>query len=288
MDLIEQLNHHDDFTEAEKAIIQFILDNPRKITANTTAAQIAQKAYSSASTVVRLCRKLGYSSFAEFKTNLITQYQKREDAAIYVDATIPFKSSDSQKHVLKQLTELGSITLYQTLSLIDYDTYDRIIKMLVSAKCIDMYGAGTNVKLLYDFATKMGSIHRQVSISPDHHQQLLYAASNFTDHCAIIVSYSGETAVTLQYASLLKKNNIPSISITSNHHNSLTDITDEHLYLASSENIAYQNTKIGSFSSGISILTLMNYLYAGVFLHDYDVNYEILVNDRGIFNEDQK
>lgn len=101
MDLIEQLNHHDDFTEAEKAIIQFILDNPSKITANTTAAQIAQKAYSSASTVVRLCRKLGYSSFAEFKTNLITRYQKREDAAIYVDATIPFKSSDSQKHVLK-------------------------------------------------------------------------------------------------------------------------------------------------------------------------------------------
>lgn len=288
MDLIERLNHHDDFTEAEKAIIQFILDNPSKITANTTAAQIAQKAYSSASTVVRLCRKLGYSSFAEFKTNLITRYQKREDAAIYVDATIPFKSSDSQKHVLKQLTELESMALYQTLSLIDYDTYDRIVKMLVSSKCIDVYGAGSNVKLLYDFATKMGSIHRQVSISPDHHQQLLYAASNFTDHCAIIVSYSGETAPTLQYASLLKKNNIPSISITNNQHNSLTSITNEHLYLASSENIAYQNTKIGSFSSGISIFTLMNFLYAGVFLHDYDSNYEILLNDRIIFNENQR
>lgn len=180
------------------------------------------------------------------------------------------------------------MTLYQTLSLIDYDTYDRIVKMLVSSKCIDVYGAGSNVKLLYDFATKMGSIHRQVSISPDHHQQLLYAASNFTDHCAIIVSYSGETASTLQYASLLKKNNIPSISITNNQHNSLTSITNEHLYLASSENIAYQNTKIGSFSSGISIFTLMNFLYAGVFLHDYDSNYEILLNDRIIFNENQR
>lgn len=288
MDLIERLNHHDDFTEAENAIIQFILDNPSKITANTTAAQIAQVAYSSASTVVRLCRKLGYSSFAEFKTNFITQYRKHEDAVIYVDATIPFKNSDSPKHVLKQLTGLEAITLDQTLSLIDYDTYDRVIRMLVSAKCIDVYGAGSNVKLLYDFATKMGSIHRQVSINPDHHQQLLCAASNFTDHCAIIVSYSGETAPTLQYASLLKKGGIPSISITSNHHNSLTAITNEHLYLASSENTAHQNTKIGSFSSGISILTLMNYLYAGVFLHDYDSNYEILLNDRMIFNENPK
>lgn len=288
MDLIELLSQHDDFTEAENAIIQFILDNPSEITANTTAAQIAQKAYSSASTVVRLCRKLGYSSFAEFKTNFITQCQKREDAVIYVDATIPFKSTDSQKDVLKQLTELESIALYQTLSLINYDAFERIIKMLVSSKCIDVYGAGSNVKLLYDFATKMGSIHRQVSISPDHHQQLLSAASNFTDHCAIIISYSGETAHALQYASLLKKSNIPSISITSNKHNSLTAITNEHLYLASSENIAYQNTKIGSFSSGISIFTLMNYLYAGVFLHDYDSNYEILVNDRIIFNERQR
>lgn len=286
MSLIEQLNHMDDFTDAEKAIIQFILANPGNITADTTAAQIAENAYSSASTVVRLCKKLGYSSFADFKMKFITHYQQHEDAVLYIDATIPFKSSDSQKQVLKQLNELSIITLNQTFSLIDFDSYDRIINILTSAKCIDIYGAGPNVKLLYDFAIKMGSIHRQVRISSDHHQQLVCAASKFTDHCAIIISYSGEKALTLQYASLLKKNNIPTISITNNNHNSLTAMTNEHLYLASSENIAYKNTKIGSFSSGISILTLMNYLYAGVFLHDYDKNFEILVNDRIIFNLD--
>lgn len=254
---------------------------------NTTSAQLGAAAYTSASTVVRLCKKLGCRSFADFKTTFISQYQKRESAHIYVDASLPFKKTDTPEEVMEQLTELERISLRQTHSLMDLQTYGRVVKMLNQASCIDVYGSGNNVKLLHDFAYKMGSIHRQVRISPDHQQQMLCAITEYDNHCAIVVSYSGESTSTLRYARLLKKNHIPTISITSCGSNSLTDITDEHLYIATLESKTYANVKIGAFTSDISIMTIMNYLYAGVFLLDYDRNYQLLLEDRIMFFDDQ-
>lgn len=287
MDIIEQMRNQDNFTSSERDIINLILNNPEMLLSNTTSAQLGAAAYTSASTVVRLCKKLGCRSFADFKTNFISQYRKRESAHLYVDASLPFKSTDTPEEVMGQLTELEGIALRQTHSLIDLRTYNKVVKMLSNASYIDVYGSGNNVKLLHDFAYKMGSIHRQVRISPDHQQQMLCAITKHDDHCAIVVSYSGETTSTLRYARLLKKNHIPTISITSCGSNSLTAITDEHLYIATLESKSYANAKIGAFTSDISIITIMNYLYAGVFLLDYDRNYQRLLEDRIMFSDDQ-
>lgn len=285
MDIIEKILYHlEDFTSSEREIIKIILDNP-EILQSATAKQLSQMAYTSASTVVRLCKKLGCQSYAEFKMNFITQWQKKEKATLYVDATVPFKSSDKIEDVLSQITELENIAIGQTLSLLNFDTYNRVIKMFNKADCIDVYGYGGDVKLLYDFSYKMGSIHKKVNINIDHQEQLLSAAAQYQNHCAILVSYSGETKQTLKYAKLLRKNKTPSISITSLKENSLTTLTDEHLYLASMESKSYSNTKIGAFTSNISIFTLMNYLYTGVFLSNYDKNYQCLLNDQILFDD---
>jgi DNA-binding MurR/RpiR family transcriptional regulator len=288
MNLFNKLHQSENLTSSEKAIIDVITHNPQDIIPTTTAAQLAEKAYSSASTVVRLCRKLGFSNFTEFKTYVISQYQLHEDALVFVDATIPFKKNDDSQKMLRQLTELESITINQLFSLMNYSTFNRVIDILANSDCIDVYGAGANVSLLYDFAYKMGSIHRLVRITPDHQQQMLNAVSNFKNHCAILVSYSGETIQTCRYASLLKEHTIKTISITSNSSNHLVELTDEHLYLASMEHTRYKNTKIGSFATNISIITLMNYLYAGVFKLNYDANYNILLNDRIVFSNSDR
>lgn len=287
MDIIEQMRNQENFTPSEQEIIHLILNKPDTLMSFTTAAQLGAAAYTSASTVVRLCKKLGCRSYGEFKTNFISQYQKRENALLYVDASIPFKSSDTPSDVLSQLTDLEGIALRQTLSLIDLDTYNSIVAMLSAASCIDLYGAACNLNLLWDFAAKMGSIHRRVNINLDQQQQILSAISRHEDHCAIIVSYSGETSATLRCAELVHKSGTPAISITSCGFNSLIACTDKHLYIASLENKSYSQTKIGAFTSNVSIMTIMNYLYAGVFLSDYDSNYRLLLEDHIIFSDDR-
>lgn len=285
MNIVEKLYYHiENFTSSEKEIIKLIFHKP-EVLQTATAKQLGEMAYTSASTVVRLCKKVGCKSYAEFKINFITEYQKLNESKLYVNAQIPFESDDKIEDVLKQITELENISIKQTLSLLNMNTFNQVVKMLNDADCIDVYGYGGNVKLLYDFAYKMGSIHKKVIINIDHQEQLLSAVKKYQNHCAILISYSGETKNTLQYAKLLKKNGIPTVSITSIEDNSLTKLTDIHLYTATLESKSYSVTKIGAFTSNISIITLMNYLYTGVFLLDYNKHYQQLLNDRIFFND---
>jgi DNA-binding MurR/RpiR family transcriptional regulator len=287
MDIIEKMREPKDFTSSEQEIINLILNKPDTLMSSTTAAQLGASAYTSASTVVRLCKKLGCESFSDFKTRFISQYTQREHSKLFVDASLPFKASDDIGTIFNQLTELEEIALRQTLSLVQFDVYEKVIRILHGSSCIDIFGAGADINLLHDFAYKMASIHRQVHINPDHQQQILAAGAGYKDHCAILVSYSGETKHTLRCAELLRSNCIKTISVTNNGANSLTALTDYHLYIASLESRSYKNAKIGAFTSCISIMTIMNYLYAGVFRIDYERNYNYLISDSTVFTGDR-
>lgn len=287
MDIIEKMRCQDNFTTSELEIIKLLLNDPNILLSSPTAAQLGVAAYTSASTVVRLCKKLDCKNFAEFKTQFISDYQQREQTNLYVDADLPFTATDPPEMVLDQLTALEKIAIRLTRSIIDPKDYQTAVKILNAAACIDVYGEGGNVNLLHDFAYKMGRIHHQVHIHQDNQQQLLTASIKHADHCAIVISYSGETPSILRYAKLLKSNNIPTLSITGQEENSLSKITDVHMNIATLESKPCATVKLGTFTSSISIITIMNYLYAGVFQMNYDVHYEHLNEDLLIFLEDR-
>lgn len=287
MDIIEKMRCKENFTTSELEIISLLLNDPNILLSSPTAAQLGAAAYTSASTVVRLCKKLDCKSFAEFKTQFISDYQQREQTNLYVDPDLPFTATDTHETVLDQLTTLEEIAIRLTRSIVDTKDYKTAVEMLYAATCIDVYGEGGNVNLLHDFAYKMGRIHHRVHIHHDNQQQLLSAVTKSDNHCAIIISYSGETPSTLRYAKLLQKNQTPTIAITSQGENSLTAIADVHLHMATLESKPLVNVKLGTFTSNISIITIMNYLYAGIFQMDYDAHYKHLNEDLLIFLKDR-
>lgn len=274
MSIIEQLTSYDFFTSSEKAIIKVIFQDT-ELLKKSTAQELAKAAFTSASTVARLCQKLGCKNYNEFRMQFIAEMEKRQYENTFINASIPFKKNDTPEEILKQLTKLQNIALQETLSLINLENYQRAVQMLANAESIDIYGMGINLHLAYDFAYKMARIHRPVHICLDHQQQLLAAATPAPNHCAILISYSGETTDSIRYASLLHKNKTPLITITSIGNNSVSQYADERLYIASMEK---QFSKIGPFASCISISTILNYLYAGIFSLDYDENYQKLLS----------
>ena len=63
------------------------------------------------------------------------------------------------------------------------------------AQVIDIYGVSGPLRMASDFQYKMFRIGKDVQIAPMVNEQLFQAARCQKDHCAILVSYSGETAV---------------------------------------------------------------------------------------------
>ena len=55
----------------ENAIINYILDKPEE-TSRLTVHQLAEKTYTSASSIIRLCKKNGFSGYKEFIKEFIS------------------------------------------------------------------------------------------------------------------------------------------------------------------------------------------------------------------------
>ena len=273
MGLNEQLRNLDCFTSSEREIIKVLFQDPDFIK-NATAQDLAKAAFTSTSTVVRLCQKLDCKTYSAFRLRFVAEWEQRRFGNVFVDASVPFQASDTPEQVLQHLTDLQCTALKETLALVDMDVYQRAVDMLLEAQSIDIYGTGINLHLAYDFAYKMARIHRRVQIGLDDQQQRLFAATPCPGHCAIVISYSGETPNTVQYACLLHETKTPFISITSAGENSVAQYADERLYIATMEK---QFSKIGAFASYTSMSAIMNYLYAGIFSRNYDQNYQLLL-----------
>lgn len=70
--LLEQLKSEKGFTNHEKDVARYILENLDRIP-EMSAGEVADGAFTSKATVVRLGKKLGLSGYQEFRIKLVTE-----------------------------------------------------------------------------------------------------------------------------------------------------------------------------------------------------------------------
>ena len=248
------------FSKTEKEIVDYIIDqgmNIEKMSAN----EIARNTFTSAPLLVRIAKKLGYSGFNEFKSAYLKElsYMLEETD---VDASIPFLLSDDLMTITKNLALLEKETIQDTQQLNHHDDLQEAVRLLQKAQVIDVYGVLDHFLLAKHFKTLMMYIGKDVQVIDQVTGQKRSACLADESHCAIIISYSGQTREMVEVAE---------ISITCMAENSISRLADVHLYLSSREML---HIKIGDFASTTSLKYLFDILYAGVFSYDYKKNLE--------------
>ena len=257
------------FSKTEREIVDYIIDqgmNIEKMSAN----EIARNTFTSAPLLVRIAKKLGYSGFNEFKSAYLKElaYMLEETD---VDASIPFLLSDDLMTISKNIALLEKETIQDTEQLNHHDELQHAISLLEKTKKIDVYGVLDNILLAKHFQTLMMDIGKDVQVIDQVTGQKRSACLADETHCAIIISYSGQTEEVLEVAEIYYKRQIPFISITCMAENSLSRLADAHLYLSSREML---HIKIGDFASTTSLKYLFDVLYAGIFSKNYKKNLE--------------
>ena len=257
------------FSKTEREIVDYIIDqgmNIEKMSAN----EIARNTFTSAPLLVRIAKKLGYSGFNEFKSAYLKElaYMLEETD---VDASIPFLLSDDLMTISKNIALLEKETIQDTEQLNHHDELQHAISLLEKTKKIDVYGVLDNILLAKHFQTLMMDIGKDVQVIDQVTGQKRSACLADETHCAIIISYSGQTEEMLEVAEIYYKRQIPFISITCMAENSLSRLADAHLYLSSREML---HIKIGDFASTTSLKYLFDVLYAVIFSKNYKKNLE--------------
>lgn len=268
--IIEKLQNQKCMTVAEAGIASYLVAHGRDLKRYSTR-DLADATYTSAATVVRLCKKLGFSGFNEFKDRFLEEQrflEQREDA---VDANFPFTKEDNAMRMANRIAQLHAQTIEDTMSLLHYRDLQKATRLLQRCGRVHIFSFGTTLNQAESFREKMLKIGRRVSISNNLNYQLYEARCLTPNDLAITISYSGETAKILTVAQACRERHVPILALTSYGDNSLTSYADCKLSLSSKERL-FENT--ADFSTHVSVNLLLDILYSSVFLLDYDNNYQ--------------
>ena len=261
------------FSTSEAVIFKYILEQGEKIR-DMSVSYIAQQTYTSAPLLIRIAKKLGYSGWNAFKEDYLKEleylYSSQE-----VDASIPFVVSDDFMTIAHNISTLEIETIQDTISLLDHDHLYKAMRLLRDTEEIDIYGVSEKVLLAQLFAEKMFFIHKHTHICSLPGDAKVQAAMSNQKHCAILISYSGQTEFVLRIAHMLKEKKTPMIAITSIADNELSRLADVALRISSREML---HTKIGDFASSTSVKCLLDILYGCIFSLNYKKNLDEKIN----------
>ena len=85
----------------EKEIANYIISNPDRVT-KMSIHELAKESYSSTSSIVRLCKNLGYSGFKEFKHALLAELMAFGDTESHLET--PIMATDSISEIIEKTT----------------------------------------------------------------------------------------------------------------------------------------------------------------------------------------
>lgn len=268
--IAEKLKQRDQLSEAELSIADYILKLGVELEHYSTR-NLAEETYTSPATVIRLCKKLGFSGFEEFKRELLKEFQYLDHPEEDVDRNFPFSKDDTMMRAANSISQLYEDTIRDTMELLSYPVLQKAVRLLERSRNIFIFSAGTAINQAESFREKMLKIGKRVSISNNLNYQLYEAGCMTPEDVAVIISYSGETEKMLQVAAECRKLGAPLIAVTSLGENSLSRLAACTLTVSSKESLFHN---IGDFSTHVSVQLILDILYSSYFWLDYERNYE--------------
>lgn len=276
--VIDKLKLKENFSANECDIADYLLKNNKDIK-SLSARFIATKTYTSASSVVRLCKKLGYEGFNDFKEDFIKEVEYKESNFKEIDPNYPFCHDDTDMMIANKIGLLYKETIDDTLCLLDTNTLKKAVDILNKSKIIYICSSGVHGQLASSFQEKMSKIGKTVIIYSRLDHIFYEACYTEQSSCFILISYSGETETVLRVARKLKERKILSIAITSIGGNTLSSLSDYSLFMSTREKLI---NNIGNFSINISTVLLLDILYSNYF----NLNHKDNMNNRITFSKE--
>lgn len=212
------VQHRDSLSKLEVEVLDYISHFPEKVV-SLTLSQAADLMYVSTATISRTCKKLGFEGFQDFKFQLHLYLKDGSQDEKYLT------SPDIQNYVKRYENDL-----YEVLKRLDENKLQAAANMIANASHIEWFGVGHSYPVCWDASKKLQLLGKR-SIARMDWDDLRSATRSMTnDDLAIFVSYSGETLNIVEFAHLVKKQEVPILSFLGTTENRLTEISDLVFY----------------------------------------------------------
>jgi DNA-binding MurR/RpiR family transcriptional regulator len=261
-----------------RLVAEVIGANPR-IVLDKTISELAAACATSVASVVRFCRVLGLSGYAQLRMELAAELG-REAAQFGGGLTLgaEIASSDSLQDMAAKVAALEMLAIDETVTSLDFAALERVVVALDMAERILLFGIGASRFVAQDLHHKLFRIGRNVFLLADSHEAWSAALLSPPGTVALGFSHSGATADTVRYLDIARKAGALTVAITGAPGSPLVEAADECLISHARES----QLRAGAMVSRIAQLAIVDCLVLGVARQRYEQTVDALEKTRDV------
>ncbi len=222
MILIKKMRYMQNLTVQEQHIVDYILRDPQ-VVFHHTAQEMAGLTFTSASTVVRLCKKLGARGYPDFQLKLALDDEIRQLSSSRPAAKQPFGSLTDQ---MEWIPAIYDEALIETRRRCDLAVLEPVCTWVQEAGRIDIYGSESNYYTAQQACARWNEVGRSAIAhnSANHH----YLSNPHLDASTLsfIISHTGRNPAMLEIARALKEKGRRTVALTGGTDTPLARLCD--------------------------------------------------------------
>ena len=252
--MLNMLKYKEELSMTERAVLDYLIEHKSTLK-DFSVEKIAEAAYTSPASVVRMCKKLGYKGFKDFKIDFILANAKVEipETREYEDVVLA-----KDENCGRTAIENNIRVLEDTLKLYDEATMQKAAEIIMGARKILIFGKGSSYLVCKDLEMKLRRINKFCIAQGESHDQLVDASFINQKDVIIFVSNSGKTKEIVSAALLARENKAQVVSIVKYGSSLLAELSDLNLYTSSLEG----EFRSAAMTSRISQMCVVDALFA--------------------------
>src|SRR6266511_3609040 len=228
---------------AEQRVARVVIDEAATA-AKLTITELAERAGTSETTVIRFCRAMGFAGYPQLRLTLAAEAGRsqadRDDEALGSDIS----PTDDLGQVVKKIAFADAV---------------------VAARRVDIYGVGASSCVGYDFQQKLHRIGRVAFAWSDMHLALTSAALLGETDVAFGISHTGTTIDTIEAFAEAGRRGALTVALTNFPKSPITGVADLVLTTAARET----TFRSGAMASRLAQLTVVDCIFVGVAQRTY-------------------
>jgi RpiR family transcriptional regulator, carbohydrate utilization regulator len=209
----------------EARVAQVILEQPFAATA-WSAQELADRAETSSPTVVRACRRLGFSGLPELRLALA------RDVGWARLVTEADAEADGDEDAVTAMFTRTLRAVDDTAHHLDLEAFDRATTLLAEARRILFVCAGPTQIVCRDAVFDLLSVGRSAEFADDVIVQRILATQLRAGDVCVAVGVSGENELTIRAAEDAQAAGAAVLAVTSTERSSLARVGDVSIHLA--------------------------------------------------------
>lgn len=249
--LLNIRSHMSGLTKTEQKVAHYILENAQDVIYQSVT-ELAERADTGETTVLRLCRKLKFSGFQDFKLSLAQDLVKPVE-----HLPMEIAEGDDPYIVSRKLISSHYQILEQTYELLQPVQLNRAIAALMAAANIEFFGVGSSGFTAQQAAQTFLRLGKPSGAITDPHFQAMKASLMSSNDVAVGLSITGSTKDTIDNLTLAKNAGATTIAITSNARSPIVKVADIVLLTVAREN-PFQGSSMSSKLSQITVIDILS------------------------------